>query len=234
MRVEPHTIDSIVHVVKRGARGLPITRDIWDQRRFPKLLYYLNDDYRDEYWERSISDLEPFERPEHWPEREPLVEILAWTLMTNHLHLVLKEIREGGIAKFTQKIFGSMTTHFNAKYDEHGSLFQGSYRGRTADSHGDEYLRYLAVYVMVKNPFELYPDGLTRAIENFDEAYSWAIKYPFCSLGDYACNTTSPVLNRDIFGELFERPDNLKDFSRECLLHKLDQFVNLDKSDLSI
>lgn len=228
MRVEPHTVDSIVHVVKRGARGLPIVRDVYDQKRFPRLLYHLNDEYRDEYWERSISDLDQFARPEHWPEREPLVKILAWTLMTNHLHLVLKEIREGGIAKFTQKIFGSMTTHFNAKYEEHGSLFQGAYRGRTVDLHGDEYLRYLAVYVMVKNTFELYPGGLEQAVTHFDEAYAWAVKYPFCSLEDYTGASTSPILDKDIFGELFESPNDFKDFSRECMLYKLDQFKDLE------
>ena len=223
MRVEPHTTDSIVHVVKRGARGLPITRDVWDKKRFSLLLYHLNDNYRDEYWERSLSETDPFVRPEHWPERDTLVKVLAWTLMTNHLHLVLKEICDGGIAKFTQKVFGSMTTHFNSKYEERGSLFQGSYRGRTVDLHGDEYLRYLAVYVMVKNPFELYPGGLAKAIENFDQAYEWATQYPFCSLSDYAGHTESPILDKDIFGELFESPRYFKDFSKECMLFKLDQ-----------
>jgi len=228
MRVEPHTIDSIVHVVKRGARGLSIVRDIHDQKRFPRILYHLNDSYRDEYWERSISERDPFMRPAHWPEREPLVKILAWTLMSNHLHLILKEICEGGIARFTQKIFGSMTTHFNAKYGERGSLFQGSYRGRTVDLHGDEYLRYLAVYVMIKNPFELYPGGLTQAIEHFDEAYVWATKYPFCSLADYAGETVSPILDKDIFGELFGNKDEFKDFSKECMFYRLEQFKDLE------
>lgn len=228
MRVEPHTVDSIVHVVKRGARGLPITRDIWDKRRFPRLLYYSNDEYRDEYWERSITDLEPFTRPEHWPERNPLVKILAWTLMSNHLHLVLKELDEGSLAKFMQKICGSMTTHYNAKYGEQGSLFQGAYRGRTVDLHGDEYLRYLAVYVMIKNPFELYPGGLEQAIAHFDEAYAWASRYPFSSLSAYAGGENSAILDKDIFGELFESPADLKEFSRECMQNRLEQMKDLE------
>ncbi len=228
MRVEPHTIDSIVHVVKRGARGLSITRDNRDQRRFPLLLHYLNDTYRDEYWERSVAEVGPFERPEHWPERDPLVKVLAWTLMSNHLHLVLKALQEGGISKFMQKVCGSMTTHFNAKYKERGSLFQGAYRGRTVDLHGDMYLRHLAVYVMVKNPFELYPGGLVHAIENFDEAYAWASRYPFCSLGTYSGMTISPIIEKDIYGEIFEQPEDFKEFARECMLYHLDKMREFD------
>lgn len=228
MRVEPHTIDSIVHVVKRGARGLPITRNIRDQERFYRLLYYCNDTHRDEYWERAITGLAPFVRPTHWPERNPLVKVLAWTLMPNHLHLVLKEVREGGIAKFMQKLCGSMTTHFNAKYKEHGSLFQGAYRGRTADLHGDTYLRYLAVYVMVKNPFELYSGGLIHAIEHFNQAYEWAIRYRFCSLADYAVGAASPIIEKDIFGELFNQPKDLKEFARECMQYHLNELSDFD------
>lgn len=228
MRVEPRTVDSIAHVVKRGARGLPITRDDRDRKRLPLLLYYLNDTYRDEYWERALKNVGPFERPAYWPERDPLVKVLAWTLMPNHLHLVLKEIREGGIAKFMQKVCGSMTTHFNAKYKERGSLFQGAYRGRTVDLHGDTYLRYLAVYVMVKNPFELYPGGLTHAIKHFDEAYAWAAAYPFTSLGTYIGVETSPIVDKDIYGELFENPNEFKEFAQDCMFSRLDTLREFD------
>lgn len=148
--------------------------------------------------------------------------------MSNHLHLILKELREGSLAKFMQKICGSMTTHYNAKYGERGSLFQGAYKGRTVDLHGDEYLRYLAVYVMVKNTFELYPGGLTRAIKNFDEAYAWAAKYPFSSLSVYAGGEASPILDKDIFGELFENTDDFKEFSRECMQNHFEQIKDFE------
>jgi len=236
MRVEPHTIDSIVHITKRGSRGLPIVKDLADKERFKRLLFYTNDAYRDEYWERTTKDLDMFERPAEWPARKPWVKILAWSLMPNHFHLVLKEIKSGGIAKFMQKLGGSMTTHFNAKYAERGSIFQGSYKGRTVELHGDEYLRLLAVYVMVKNPFELYKGGLKNAIEHFEEAYEWASSYPFCSLGDYVGAKSTPVIEKDIFGELFPNSAAFKAWAQESLQFKLDQilqFDKMDKSDLS-
>jgi len=230
MRVEPHTVDSVVHAIKRGARGLPIVRDNADRVRFVRLLFYLNDEYRDEFWERSVITLRTFERPSHWPERRALVHILAWTLMPNHFHLVLRPAIEGGVSKFMQRVCGSMTTHFNAKYDESGSIFQGSYRGRTADIHGDEYLRHLAVYVMVKNPFELFKGGIEMAIRNFDQAYAWAQAYRFCSLGEFTKKRESPILERNIFVDLFGDSGQFKLFARDCMRYKLEllqQFVQV-------
>ena len=149
MRVEPYVVGSYVHVLKRGARGLPITRDEKDKWRFVRLLYYMNDEFKDDFWERNTVDLTMFERPGTWPEQKPIVKILAWTLMPNHFHLLLQEIIEGGITKFLQKLCGSMSMSFNSKYKERGSIFQGAYKSKTVGE--DRYLRWLASYIMVKN-----------------------------------------------------------------------------------
>lgn len=230
MRVEPHSLDSIVHVIKRGTRGLPIVRDEADRKRFVRLLYYANDQYRDYFWETNTATLGEFGRPDRWPEQEPIVKILAWSLMPNHFHLVLKDLTENGISKFMQQLCGSMSMHFNKKYKEKGSIFQGAYKGRTANSRGDEYLKLLAVYVMVKNPFELYPGGLKQAIKNFDKAFDWARCYPYCSLGAYTDGFSAPVLNKDIFGEIFDNSEDFKAFAKESLLYKLDQLESLESS----
>jgi|SRR3989344_2396976 len=228
MRVEPHSLDSFVHVTNRGTRGLPIVRDEADKKRFVRLLYYANDKYRDTFWEANTFGLGEFERPANWPPQEPLVKILAWSLMSNHFHLVLRELVENGISKFMQQLCGSMSMHFNKKYDESGSIFQSSYKGRTANTRGDEYLRLLAVYVMVKNPFELYPGGLKNAIKNFDAAYARAGEYQFCSLGDYSQVRSSLIVSKDIFGEIFDSPDKFKSFAKESLLCKLDKLNEID------
>src|SRR3989338_8668550 len=149
MRVEPHGIDSILHVTKRGARGLDIVRDEHDRHRFGKLLFYLNDTFSDTNWIDALKYRRPLERPEHWPEREPLVRILAWTLLSNHFHLLLEEIREGGTAKFMQRLCGSMSMCFNLKYKEKGSIFQGAYHARAVTE--DAHIQYLMFYILIKN-----------------------------------------------------------------------------------
>ena len=50
MRVEPITIGGYAHDLKRGGHGVPIIRDIDDQYRFVRSLYYLNDVFIDKDW----------------------------------------------------------------------------------------------------------------------------------------------------------------------------------------
>jgi putative transposase len=219
MRIEPYAVDSFMHVLKRGARGLPITKDTGDQWRFVRLLYFMNDEYKNDFWERDTQNMRLLERPESWPEQRPLVKILAWTLMPNHFHLLLKETKEGGISKFMQKLCGSMSVYSNFKYKEKGSLFQGSYKGKTIGK--DSYLRYLAAYIMVKNVFELYPGGYDMAAQDFDKAWQWSVEYRFSSLADYMGNRNSPILDKDILGEIFTSPEDFKKCAQDMILGRV-------------
>ncbi len=236
MRIEPYSVGSIVHVINRGARGAQITRDESDCDRFLKLLFYLNDEYQchsKSGWEKDVSNLSDFERPSDWPERVPLVRILAWTLMPNHFHLVLQEIHEGGISKFMQRLGGSMSVHFNTKYQQQGSLFQGSFRSRTIIT--DEYLRYCAAYVMVKNTLELFPGGLQKASLRFDDAWIWALDFPYSSFPLYAIGdklNLSPerkilATDENILKEIFPTPKSFRDASEDMFMAYTEK--NLDE-----
>lgn len=216
MRVEPFDIGSIVHITNRGTRGVEIVRDIADRKRFGQLLYYFNDSFTDENWRKTIVGLAPFERPVDWPERDPLVRILAWTLMPNHFHLLIEEIREGGISKFMQRLCGSMSAHFNAKYHERGTIFQGSYRSRTISE--DSHLRYLIFYIQVKNVLELYPGGLAQALKHFDKAWEWALLYRFSSLHSYVAREESPITESGLIRALYSDSAAFKNEVRELLV----------------
>jgi len=193
MRVEPFSVGSIIHVTKRGTRGMDIVRDSHDKDRFVRSLFLLNDTYTGANWHRETSGLPLFERPNYWPEREPLVQILAWTLLSNHAHLLLKEIREGGTTKFMQRFCGSMSLCFNLKYGERGSIFQDAYHSKTVET--DEHFNYLAFYILVKNTLEMYPGGLPEALADFDTAWQWALSYHFSSLGKQIASVHSPIID---------------------------------------
>lgn len=190
----------------------------------------MNDEYIDENWVRELGNdyfdgsqttVNSFMRPPEWPDRKPLVKILCYTLKPNHFHIILKEIQEGGVSKFMQKVGQSMTLHFNEKNNLRGkgSIFQGSYKGKIITE--DVYLRYLSVYVMVKNTFELYPKGgLSGAQKNFNDAWEWSKTYEFSSFADY-CGVKQedslPIVDKDILGEIFNHK-NFKSFSRDVIL----------------
>lgn len=226
MRVEPFSVGSIVHITNRGTRGVEIVRDNADRKRFEQLLFYFNDSFTDDNWRKTIAGLAPFERPSDWPEREPLVRILAWTLMPNHFHLLVEEIRENDISKFMQRLCGSMSAHFNAKYHERGTIFQGSYRSRTISE--DTHLRYLVFYIQVKNVLELYQGGLAKALRNFDDAWEWALNYSFSSLRAYVRHENSPITEPELIQALYANSDAFKSEARELLAGHIEYYSNDD------
>ncbi len=192
MRVEAYSVGSVLHVVKRGTRGVLIAPTEKEKWRFLRSLFYLNCTDSHLGWESGTADSGLWIWPAYWKPRVAITEILAWTLMPNHFHLVLRETTDGGIAKFMQRLSGSMSTYFNSAHNEHGTLFQGGYKGRVVSD--DQDLRYLAAYVMGKNVFELYPGGIEQALKEFSQAWQFAIDYKFSSLQCYATARHSPVL----------------------------------------
>lgn len=217
-RKDPFAVGSFVHVMKRGTRGIPIVRDDVDRWRFLKLLKYLNDANVPRNWERDINSenvREGFSRPLHWPKPKPYVSILAFCLLDNHFHLLLRENVEDGISKFMQRLCTSMSANFNARHDERGTMFQGAYKARTVGS--DRYLQYLGAYIQVKNSLERHPQGLVWATRDFDRAFEWAGTYPFASLIDYAGNRQASILDNELVAEIYPDFTAFRRFSRDVI-----------------
>lgn len=221
MRKEQFFVGNIIHVFNRGNRKQEIVRDEKDRVRFTQMLYYFNDEHSPINLFRTLNEhhgvdfYRKFERLPAWPARKPLVKILAFVLMNNHYHLILEEIKAGGVTKFMLKLGTGMTNRFNTRYKESGRLFQGAYKARRVEK--DNYLRYLAIYIQVKNVFELYPGGIQRALKNFDDAYEFALKYPYNSLVGYAGGETSPIIDTEMLKEAFQNPNEIKEFAKECI-----------------
>lgn len=119
---------------------MPIVYDEKDKWRFLKALRYFNDETSREHTFRDIIALEklaplkPFEWPDSWPKQDPLVKILAFHLSENHYHLLIKEIKPDGTARFMQKLGTGFTGYINKKYTLVGRLFQGSYKAKVIDN----------------------------------------------------------------------------------------------------
>lgn len=216
---EPFTTDSYVHVVKRGARGLNIFNNKNDMNRCLLMLRHFNDTGLSQNWYRDLIEenlIDTFNRPGSWEDQDPLVAILAYTLMPNHFHLLLKEVKEGGIPTFMNKLGKGMTQHANAKYLQLGSMFQGPYRSKVIEE--DIHFKCTSMYIMVKNVFELYPGGFKVALRNFDKAYIWALSYKYSSFPDYNGQRDNSIINKEFLGELFPTPKDFKTFAKDYIL----------------
>ncbi|WP_162262078.1 transposase [Bathymodiolus septemdierum thioautotrophic gill symbiont] len=74
-----------------------------------------------------------------------LVSIVAYCLLPNHFHLILKPQVENGVAKFMQRLCTGYVKFFNKKYQRSGALFQGRFKANQIE--GYEALSFLSVYV---------------------------------------------------------------------------------------
>jgi putative transposase len=65
------------------------------------------------------------------------VDVLAYCLMTNHFHLLLKQRKNGSVAKFMRSKSVSYAKYHNWQYEQVGYVFQGRYGCRPITDHAD-------------------------------------------------------------------------------------------------
>lgn len=58
----------------------------------------------------------------------PMVEIIAYSLMPDHFHILLKQTENNGVNTFLSKLINSYTKYFNSRQKRSGTLFKGSYK----------------------------------------------------------------------------------------------------------
>ncbi len=120
------------HIYNRGVDKQAIFRDDADKRRLHVLLYLCNGSKPIDF--RAIKG-DPFV----WDRGETLVDVLAYSFMPNHVHLILSEKKEGGISKFAGKVFTAYSMYFNTRYGRSGPLMCRPFRSSHINS--DEYFR---------------------------------------------------------------------------------------------
>lgn len=77
-------------------------------------------------------------------KRDRFVDVLAFSFMPNHLHLILKQIKDNGISKFIQKVGTGYANYFNEKYNRIGHLFN---KFRAIHIQNNNQLKNTFVYV---------------------------------------------------------------------------------------
>ncbi|MEK7063381.1 MAG: transposase [Patescibacteria group bacterium] len=175
------------HCYNRGVEKRTTFLSATDYHRFMLLMYtcnssepYENLTYRNE----SLADA--IERQGR--TGTPLVAIGVYCMMPNHFHFLMKEVVEGGIAKFMQKAITGYTMYFNKKYERSGPLFvAGVFKSRHVDA--DVYLQHVASYIHL-NPTDLklkWPEVLT---------------FPYSSLADFD-KTTHRIQKSLLDDEIF-------------------------------
>lgn len=163
----------IYHLFNRGVERRPIFLTTRDYDRFVSLLEY----YRFKHLPKSFSHYLALSLSEREAYRVSLnqtstaVDILAYCLMPNHFHLLVRQTSEQGIFKSLSKITNGYAKFFNTKRHRPGPLFQGPFKAVRVET--DEQLLHLSRYIHI-NP-------VVSGIVSVDGLAS----YPWSSLSVY-------------------------------------------------
>jgi len=127
------------------------------------------------------------------------IEILAFCLMKNHFHLLLRQVLNKGIGTFTSNIQNGYARYFNIKSERKGPLFQSVFKAVMIET--DEQLLHVSRYIHL-NPSTSY----LVEIKNLTT-------YPWSSLPLYFKDgkETSFTNTKFILGS-FKNKENYKDF----------------------
>jgi len=207
------------HVYNRGVEKRDTFMDDHDRFRFIHDLYEFNDTAP----AGKFSEVRPpIVVGKH--KRDMLVKIHVFCLMTNHYHLILEQIKDGGIVQFMKKLGTGYAMYFNEKYTRVGPLFQGRFKAILVDE--DRYLSHLSRYIHL-NPFELIePKWQEVRIQNWDKAREFLETYRWSSFMDYIGKKNFPsITSRDFIYKLISlkietQNDEYKNFIYEFAHNK--------------
>lgn len=126
------------------------------------------------------------------------VELINFCLMPNHFHITAREVKEGGISKYLQRIQIAYTKYLNTKHEKSGHLFQGSFH--SVHIKNNEQLLHLSAYIH-RNPREL------SQWKNKEGEYFWS------SYQDYIKeNRWGELIKREIILDQFSNKKEYKNF----------------------
>ena len=106
--------------------------------------------------------------------RESDVTVIAYCLIPNHYHWLLRQDGETPAGKVPARVFGSYSQAFNRAYDRTGTLFEGPYKALVVDT--DDYFVNLCCYIHV-NPVH---HGLVDTVDDwrYSNYLEWIEKRP--------------------------------------------------------
>jgi REP element-mobilizing transposase RayT len=133
------------------------------------------------------------------------VAVIAYCLMPNHYHLLLRQDGDEPVGLIPQRVFNSYTKAYNKRYDRIGTLFEGRYRAICVDN--DSYLLHLCRYVHA-NPVK---DALVSRLEDwpYSNFFEWVgmrsgalvdrsfVTEHFSEIGDYVQFVSDYVTGQD-------------------------------------
>ena len=133
-------------------------------------------------------------------KRDRFVDVLAFSFMPNHLHLILRQLKDNGIAEFMKKVNGGYANYFNKKYNRKGHLFN---KFRAVHIVDDNQFKNTFVYVHTNIISIIKPGWKEKGIKNPEKVIAFLENSKRHSYPDYLGKKNFPsVTQRDFLLEI--------------------------------
>lgn len=197
----PFFTDQIYHVFNRGIDKRPTFTDKREYNRAVNSMHYYTylKPLRKYSYFLDLSNDEQKKYLAAITDSKKLVEILAFCLMPNHFHLLLKQLSENGISKFMNNFLNSYTRYFNTKHVRIGSLFLNQFKAVRVEN--DEQLIHVTRYIHL-NPITSF------LVKDFDKLK----KYNWSSLSEYLYPQEVKFTSTKFFLDFFSKNNTYEDF----------------------
>jgi putative transposase len=146
-------------------------------------------------------------------EKDKLVKIHGFILMPGRHHLVVEQLKEGGVTLFMRKLHVGYTNAFNIRYKRKGHLFQGTFK----DVHiqDDAHLAFLICYFH-SNPLDFWKQNWKKqklSDLEIKKAFKFLEKYKWSSYLDYVGkNNFLPLIDKQFLLDFFDGSEGYKEF----------------------
>ena len=158
------------HIYNRGAHKTDIFRDDHDYTFLLKLLKEKSKDFD--------------------------ISVIAYCLMSNHYHFLLRQNDDATISQFMQAVFNIYSKAFNRKYELSGTLFEGAFKAILVKQ--DKYLLHLCRYIH-RNPIEA--DMVIKPEQ-----------WHYSNYLEFIGKRNGTLVDRDFVQENFGTPDEYRSF----------------------
>src|SRR3989338_3091553 len=145
---------------------------------------------------------------------EPIVEIGAYCLMPNHIHIALRALTDKSISLFMQRVLTGYTMFFNKKYERTGALFSSTFKSKHVAE--DIYFKQLISYIHL-NPAEIFDHKWKSGGGNLEKIRKEIKEYKYSSLLDFLKveRLERKIISNSVFN-LFDKIPPLEKMLREA------------------
>ena len=166
--IKTYVKDGYYHIYNRGVEKRKIFQDTQDYKVFLKYLkgYLSKPPKREDLQTLFTLKGGSFKGVPRQPKNYYIkIELIAYCLMPNHFHLLIKQTDQKVMENFMRSLATRYSMYFNKKYQRVGKLFQGHYKAVLI--YDDVYLLHLSRYIHL-NPSE-YSTNLLEAYSSYAE-----------------------------------------------------------------